>query len=277
MLYDTRYLWLSVALFFASIFPLFLSSQATSQRADILIIAPHPDDAVLCCAGFIQQAITKGQSIHILELTHGEAYTDAAAYLSKKPATSLTTDDYLRLGNARKKEEYRATHILGLSRHNITFLGYPDGLLEEVYNTHDGSPFSSRYTGLSASPETGMPYANAAMTNDIATTITRTKPTLIVVPDTGDTALDHIIARKFVDDAMEHIAYQGQLLTYVIHNDAAPLFANDTPLMRIHLNKLEKRKKLKAITTYRTQHAIEPEYVFSFANNEEIFAQFTQP
>lgn len=277
MFYNARYFLIGIALLLAGNSLLFLASLPSSQHADILIIAPHPDDAVFCCAGLIQQAISKKQSVHILELTNGEAYASAAAYLSNKSVGSVTSADYLQLGVARKKEEHRATRILGLRPRHITFLGYPDGLLEEVYNTRDNTPFPSRYTGLSAAIETGNPFTGAAVTHDIAAAITRTQPAIIVAPDMTDTALDHTIARRFVDDAIKSVAYRGQLLTYVIHTDTTPPYASDTPSLRIHLSAREKYRKQHAIAAYRTQHALEPEYVSSFIGDEEIFAQFTQP
>lgn len=276
MPYNTRYFLLCVALFAGSVSPAIRPSHPP-QSADILIVAPHPDDATLCCAGFIQQAISKGQSVHILELTNGEAYASAAAYLSKKPVTLVTTTDHLRLGNARKKEEYRAMGILGLPSRNITFLGYPDGLLEEVYNTRGNAPLPSRYTGLSASPETGSSYTNTTATNDIAAAILRTKPAYIIVPDIQDTALDHRITRQFVDDAIKKTAYRGQLLTYIVHSDTTLPFPSSASLLRIHLTAYEQHLKQNAITAYRTQHAIDREYLFSFIQDEEVFVQLTHP
>ena len=275
MRYDRRYahVFTAVLLIVLSV----LLTGKNTKKADILILAPHPDDAALCCAGLIQQATSKGQSVHILELTNGEAYAEAAAYLSKKPAASITATDYLRLGKARKQEEYRAMNILGLTPRNITFLGYPDGLLEEVYTTRSDTPFLSRFTGLSATLETGNPYTHADVVRDIVAVIAYLQPAQIVVPNMSETALDHTVARRFVDDAMITSAFRGQLLTYIIHSDTTPTHASNASILRIRLSAHEMRLKRDAIAAYRTQNAIDGEYLSSFVRDEEIFVQLEQP
>lgn len=73
---------------------------------DLLVLAPHPDDAELCCGGLLALAAQRGQRAGIADLTRGELASNGT------PAI-------------REREAAAAAEILGLStRIN---LGLPDG------------------------------------------------------------------------------------------------------------------------------------------------------
>lgn len=63
---------------------------------DLLVIAPHPDDAELSVAGIILRSLDQGQRVGVLELTNGEPTPYGT------PAR-------------RQAETDRATHVLGLT------------------------------------------------------------------------------------------------------------------------------------------------------------------
>lgn len=42
-------------------------------KESLLIIAPHPDDEVIGCAGLIQRSLNKGNDVYVIILTGGEA------------------------------------------------------------------------------------------------------------------------------------------------------------------------------------------------------------
>ncbi|WP_240051127.1 PIG-L deacetylase family protein, partial [Bacteroides salyersiae] len=42
-------------------------------KESLLIIAPHPDDEVIGCAGLIQRSLNKGNNVYVIILTGGEA------------------------------------------------------------------------------------------------------------------------------------------------------------------------------------------------------------
>jgi bacillithiol biosynthesis deacetylase BshB1 len=76
------------------------------MNIDILVIAAHPDDAELCCAGTILHHIALGKTVGILDLTKGEMGTRGNAEL-------------------RVKEANKAAEILQLSfRENMGFKDY---------------------------------------------------------------------------------------------------------------------------------------------------------
>src|SRR5574340_1404799 len=39
----------------------------------ILVVAPHPDDESLGCAGLIKQAVENGADVHVVVMTNGDA------------------------------------------------------------------------------------------------------------------------------------------------------------------------------------------------------------
>ena len=46
--------------------------EKTTQTLDVLVIAPHPDDAELGMGGAILKMLSKGMAVGILDLTNGE-------------------------------------------------------------------------------------------------------------------------------------------------------------------------------------------------------------
>ncbi|WP_437188253.1 bacillithiol biosynthesis deacetylase BshB1 [Planctomicrobium sp. SH668] len=72
-----------------------------AEPLDILVVAPHPDDAEISVAGTILRSISQGKRVGVLELTNGE------------PTPHGTLE-------IRKAETDRATEILGLQwRHQL--------------------------------------------------------------------------------------------------------------------------------------------------------------
>lgn len=81
-----------------------------SKKDRLLIIVPHPDDETLGVAGFIQRAVAKGASVHVVMATDGN-----------------------RRGKQvrRKREVTAALRLCGLSDSAISFYDFPDGTLHE--------------------------------------------------------------------------------------------------------------------------------------------------
>lgn len=73
---------------------------------DLLCVAPHPDDAELCCGGLLALAAGRGQSTGIVDLTRGELATHGTP-------------------EGRASEAKAAARVLGLTTRRQ--VGLPDG------------------------------------------------------------------------------------------------------------------------------------------------------
>ena len=79
-------------------------------RADILVVAPHPDDAELCCGGLLLKATRAGKTVCIVDVTRGEMATRGSV-------------------RTRQREAAAASKLLGVhARENLRL---PDGRLHD--------------------------------------------------------------------------------------------------------------------------------------------------
>ncbi|HEY0295403.1 MAG TPA: PIG-L family deacetylase [Bordetella sp.] len=84
-------------------------------RHRLHILAPHPDDEVLGCAGIMRQALRLGRPVHVWAITDGEA--------SHAGSRAIRASE---LAQVRTRESERALRRLGtgIRRHRLNF---PDG------------------------------------------------------------------------------------------------------------------------------------------------------
>lgn len=92
----------------------FRSKLVTGKR--ILLVAPHPDDEIIGCAGLIQQALKAGKKIDVVILTGGG-----------KSHSNCCNIDEDTLIEARRKLSRKAAQVVGLPLEHLHFLNYPDG------------------------------------------------------------------------------------------------------------------------------------------------------
>lgn len=95
------------------------SGRPEVEGTRILILAPHPDDDIVCCGGIMQMYRDQGASIHCVFLTDGGQGNEAI------PRDVLVA--------RRKREAETAARMVGAG--HITFLDYPDGQLSVSRNT----------------------------------------------------------------------------------------------------------------------------------------------
>lgn len=81
-----------------------------------VIIAPHPDDEVIGCAGLIQALVERGTPPHVIILTGGEG--------SHRGCCDTSAGDIIA---ARHQLTLDAAATLGLPESHIHCLNYPDG------------------------------------------------------------------------------------------------------------------------------------------------------
>ncbi|MBE1161558.1 PIG-L deacetylase family protein [Dyella acidiphila] len=88
---------------------------------DVLVVAPHPDDESLGCGGLLAWAAATQHRPRVLFLTDGEkSHPGSASYPPE------------RLGKVRRKEAVHACATLGMTHHDVTFLGLPDAGLDSL-------------------------------------------------------------------------------------------------------------------------------------------------
>src|ERR1017187_4528014 len=102
----------------------------------IIVVAPHPDDEVLGAGGLLQQACAVGPEVHVIYLTSGDH--NQIAFKLYKLRLHLSPRQYIAFGEMRHREAAAATALLGLTRDQLTFLGYPDYGTMQIWRDHWG-------------------------------------------------------------------------------------------------------------------------------------------
>ena len=82
----------------------------------VVIVAPHPDDEVLACGGFLQQLAARAIPVAVIAVTDGEASHPGSATWTRA-----------RLQAVRPDETMAALATLGLDEVPVTRLHLPDG------------------------------------------------------------------------------------------------------------------------------------------------------
>lgn len=82
----------------------------------VVIVAPHPDDEVLACGGFLQQLAERAIPVTVIAVTDGEASHPGSATWTRS-----------RLQEVRPDETMAALATLGLDEVPVTRLHLPDG------------------------------------------------------------------------------------------------------------------------------------------------------
>lgn len=138
-----------------------------------LVVAPHPDDEIIGCAGLIHRALQTGKQVDVVILSGGEKSHSGCCHINEKT-----------LMEARKDLSRRAAQIVGLPLEHLHFLHYPDG---------------------------GIIY-NHAETNRLKQLINEIKPDAIFIPHKREGWNDHVetgrIIKKLTKDCTELLLYE---------------------------------------------------------------------
>jgi len=89
-----------------------LLDPATLPRGPVLVVAPHPDDEVIGCGGAIALHAGRGDPVHVVHVTGGEA----------GDPQRLAGDDLVAV---RRREAREAAELLGVRE--LVALPFPDG------------------------------------------------------------------------------------------------------------------------------------------------------
>ncbi len=267
-------------------------------RERALVFSPHPDDATLGAGGLIQHVIRTGGTLRVVQVTGGDAFPRGVRMIRRH--TSMTPVDYRWYGSIREREAIRAMRRLGVSRAHVSLLGFPDEGLCTLASTHRvGTAFESPYTKRDAPPASeqlvpGTMYRGQDLVRELADLIAAFRPTLIVLPHSGDQHPDHCATHLLVHDALAEAESHGlrppRVLHYVVHFPGFPsaqepeiAIPPDAGVARgwrwrtLPLTASEEAGKLAAIDTFHSQMVVMSAFLHSFVRANELFVEGEQP
>ena len=159
-----------------------LRSGAAIMAEPVLVVAPHPDDETLGCAGAIALLRLIGSPVHILVMSDG---TQSHPHSRQYPKAALQ--------QLRAAETRAAMAILGVEESCITCFGLPDGAMP-----------TALAPGFSAAVDRCQIYLE---------TIT---PQLVLLPWRHDPHPDHRATWQILDAALARLAMYPRSIEYPI-------------------------------------------------------------
>lgn len=263
-----------------------VSRAAEVPPLDVLVVAPHPDDEVIGCAGIMLQALERKQRVGVVVITSGDGYPALAAVVARKDRDQLVPDDFKKAGALRQRHSLNAMARLGVPRAELLFLGYPDSGLEKIYQTTGSTPFRQMFTqqretyGVTARDYHSVvhgrpaPYLKSSIIADLAEIIRVRQPKEVFVTHEADTHGDHRTAFLLVRDALRTASFTGRFFTYVVHGKppAGP------PSLRLNLTPAQSDTKRAALMDHQAGTSpIHDGLVEEYLKPEEHFWQIPIP
>ncbi len=258
----------------------------------ILVLAPHPDDEVIGCAGVIQRALSMKLPIHITFLTYGDS--NQLSFLLYRKYPVLMPRAVTRMGLVRYDEAVAATRILGLSQGQLTFLGYPDFRTLNIWCSRwaQQSPLKGILTRSRAVPyksalRPGALHKGEEILKDLKAIISRVKPTKIFVSHPADYHGDHLAYYLYTRVALWDLRMgEVELYPYLIHFLRWPkpkgfrlgkplepphLLSEQISWWRYQLTPEQFILKRRALEAHRSQYRSAARYLLSFIRGNELF------
>jgi len=194
---------------------IYLLLQSSMAIANILVVAPHPDDEALMASGIIYNSLQNGEEIKIVVMTNGD-YTG------------------INSGYTRQDETISGmVGVLGMQENNIIFLGYPDAGLNEINTQYLSS--SSIYTSTAGQTHTygrrglggtdyhsyrfGAPanYNKPNIMMDLESVISGFMPDHIFITSEYDDHTDHVATYLLVRESVGNVANLHSTYRPIIH------------------------------------------------------------
>ena len=268
-----------------------------SPKDRILILAPHPDDEVLGCAGIIQKAVAMNVPVSIVFLTYGDM--NEWSFLIYRKHFVLWPGAVKNMGQVRHDEAIAAAAVLGISPSQLTFLGYPDFGTMRIWYRHWGPnrpPYRGVLTRVKAVPyknalRPGALYKGEEVVRDLADVIGQFQPTKIFLSHPADHNGDHAALYLFTRVALWDLNFkkEPELFPYLTHHAGWPqgkgLHMQETldppddmgdqiAWRAFGLTPQEVNLKLEALKAHKSQYQSTPRYLISFIRSNELFGDF---
>lgn len=225
------------------------------KRKTTLIIAPHPDDAVLGTGKLIQEKLKSREKIKIIYLTNGDAMGDE---------TPAAAQNY---GRRRVRESQQVARKLGLKKSDLFFLGFPDAYSDKLpQNKAIQSKFTGREKSYRDSYFPNIKYSQNSLINALDKIFTKTNPDEVYFTGIDDNNVDHSAIGKIM---MENFAeIPAKKFTYIIHR---PQCENEI----CPCNQEVDKHKLDLINIYQSQRFTphHEEFLDQFACQKEVFTE----
>lgn len=255
----------------------------------LLVVAPHPDDETLCCAGLIQRVVRAGGQASVVWITSGDA--ERVGLLAIEQILFGGTARARELGEQRMAEARAATLLLGVPASGQLFLGYPDGGVRELLGENRTAPYTSPTTAAAAVPYSdalypGHAYTGESLERDFAAVLARTQPTLVLAPSPLDSHSDHRAAGLLAIAVSAERAGRAQVRFWIVHGGEgwpsprelspgipltpAPLSRGLAPAT-FGLAPTEEDRKLLALRAYRSQMQWMSPFLLAFVRTTEVF------
>ena len=275
--------------------PLPVTRLALGPGERILIVAPHPDDEVLCCAGLAQRAIAAGARVSVVWITSGDAFELDAVLVER---TLLPGHQAMRrLAADRMLEAESAASLLGIPANERWFLGYPDRGIRRLLTDYYARPYTSHYTGAAAVPydkalSPGALYEGRLLERDLASVLDRVRPTLVLAPSPLDRHRDHAAVGDLALRLMSARGAGDAVRYWIVHagrNWPAPRRYLPTAALQPPrsvrtldwsgwpLTARERDTKLALLRLYRSQWQIMEPFLVAFVRGNELFASLSYP
>ena len=276
------------------------SEEPLIEKGDrILILAPHPDDEAIACAGIIQDAVSKGAQVRIAYLTNGDH--NQFSFIVYEKRLPFLKGEFIHMGEVRMNEARKAMKLLGLDESNLIFLGYPDFGTFAILRGYWGNsrPYKNMLTHISSVPyKTNLsfnaPYVGDSILNDLKNVLITYNPDKIFVSHPADVNVDHKSLYLFLQVALADLENQiphPKVYPYLVHclgwpspRHYHPELGLEPPQKFINeqinwrkfgLTDKQLEMKRQAILSYRSQTESSAFYLLSFARKNELFGDYS--
>jgi LmbE family N-acetylglucosaminyl deacetylase len=264
-------------------------------QTSLLVVAPHPDDETLCCAGVIQRVVRAGGRASVVWITSGDA-SELDLLLIEK-SLFVRPEQARDLAVRRMREARAATTRLGVPAAGQLFLGYPDRGVLRLLTDHRATPYTSGFTGAAAVPYRaalfpGHPYTGESLERDFTAVLERLHPTLILAPSPRDSHPDHRAAGLLAIAVSTRRGMLPEVRYWIVHGGegwpsprgllpGVPLTAaprsRGLALAVFALEPAEEDRMLEALRAYDTQMRASAPFLLAFVRSTELFASLAGP
>jgi LmbE family N-acetylglucosaminyl deacetylase len=261
----------------------------------LLVVAPHPDDETLCCAGAMQRVLAAGGHVSVVWITSGDG-SEISMVITEK--NLLDSRERVRdLGDKRMREAREATSLLGVPGAQQFFLGYPDGeilqlLTDDRSRLHRAMLTMETHVPYSDALFPGHPYTGKSLEQDFEAVLNRVHPTLVLAPSPEDAHPDHRASGLL---AIRILTRRGELSKahyWIVHGGegwpSPRMYMPSIPLTvppvgqglswsTFALTDAEESRKRKALETYHTQMEVMGPFLETFVRTSELYSSTPTP